>query len=243
MESRDRNRQNFLVVTKEDRLFVFNCDNGHLDPVGSGVLGSVITSHSCRGSRIALTCGRKVIIMNMTIEDGAVEEQSWGIDGEGTSVTWCDEASISVVTKGCSVVGYSSFSSTPVEDFRVETGNQEIVNAVKTKNRLFVLASTGDVFATKISPFPTTLQEICRIEEGVTNILQCDRGNLMIFKNGQLLGRESNQDGFSKVLGGFARCSVHWAAIYATNYSIFLAALSSLVVGWSVGWLVGRAPL
>ena len=145
MDSRERTGQDFLVLTKEEKLFLFSCKNEHLDPVGSGVFGSDITSLSCRGSRIALMCGQKVVIMNMSIEEGAVEKESWEIDAEGTSVTWSDENSITVVTKN-SVVGYSSFSSTPVEDFRVEAGCHEIVNAVKTHHGLFVLASTGDVF-------------------------------------------------------------------------------------------------
>ena len=210
MERQERKEQDFLVLIKEEQLLVFSCVNGHLDPVGSCAFSSDITSHSCRGSRIALTCGQKVIIMNMTIEEGAVEEQSWGINSEGTSVAWSDEESITVVTKS-SVVGYSSFSS-PVEDFRVDAGSQEIVSAVKTVNRLFVLASTGDLFATDISPFPINLQEIGKIEEGVTSILQFDGENLIMLKNGQLLGRERNQDEFSKVIGVVARCRVHLAA-------------------------------
>ena len=171
MERKEWTEPDFLVLTKEEKLFVFSCVNGQLDPVGSGVFDSEITSHSCRGSSIALTCGRKVVIMKMTIEDGAVEEQSWGIDGEGTSVTWSDEDGITVVTKN-TVVGFSSFASTPVEDFRVESGSQEILSAVKTENRLFVLVSTGDVFSTDISHSLTSLQGMGRIEEGVTNILQ-----------------------------------------------------------------------
>jgi hypothetical protein len=216
MERCERTGQDFLVMTKEEKLFVFSCENGRLDPVGSGVLGGDITSHSCRGSRIALTCGQKVVIMNMTKEDGAVEEESWEIDCEGTSVTWSDENRITVVTKH-SVIGYSSFSSSPVEDFRVEAGSQEIVNAVKTENGLFVLASNGDVFFSDKYPFPTTLQEISRIEEGVKNILQCDGVDLMMFKNGELIARESKQEGFSKVIWGFARCIVHSAAIVLYN--------------------------
>ena len=156
MERCERTGQDFLVMTKDEKLFVFSCENGRLDPVGSGVLGGDITSHSCWGSRIALTCGQKVVIMNMTREEGAVEEESWDIDCEGTSVIWSDENRITVVTKH-SVIGYSSFSSSPVEDFRVEAGTQEIVNAVKTENGLFVLASNGDVFFSDISPFPTSL--------------------------------------------------------------------------------------
>ena len=54
----DRLEDELLVLTKEENLFVFNCDNGHLDPVGSGVLDSDITSHRCRGSRMALTVGK-----------------------------------------------------------------------------------------------------------------------------------------------------------------------------------------
>ena len=211
MERCERTGQDFLVMTKDEKLFVFSCENGRLDPVGSGVLGGDITSHSCWGSRIALTCGQKVVIMNMTRE-----EESWDIDCEGTSVIWSDENRITVVTKH-SVIGYSSFSSSPVEDFRVEAGTQEIVNAVKTENGLFVLASNGDVFFSDISPFPTSLQEISRIKEGVKNILQCDGVDLMMFKNVVLIGRESNQDVFSKVIWGFARCIVHLAAIELYN--------------------------
>ena len=51
-------------------------------------------------------------------------------------MTWSDEDGITVVTKN-TVVGFSSFASTPVEDFRVESGGQEILSAVKTENRLF----------------------------------------------------------------------------------------------------------
>ena len=94
----------------------------------------------------------------------------------------------------------------------MEAGSQEIVGAVKKINRLFVLAPTGDLFATDISPFPINLQEIGKIEEGVTSILQFDGENLIMLKNGQLLGRERNQDEFSKVIGVVARCRVHLAA-------------------------------
>ena len=209
MESCNRTGLDLLVLTKGEKLFVFNCDNEQLDSVGSAAFSSDITSHGCCGSKIAITCGEKVIIMNMAIEEGLVEEHSWGIDGDGTSVTWSDKTSITVVTKN-SVVGFSSFSSTPVEDFRVEAGSQEISGAVRNVNRLFVLSSTGDVYATDISSFPASLQEISRIEEGVTNILQCELENLIIFKNGQLLRRERNQDEFSKVIADLA--SVNLAA-------------------------------
>ena len=51
--------------------------------------------------------------MKITIEEGAVEAESWVIDSEGTSLTWSDVNRNTVMTKE---VGYSLFSSTPVED-------------------------------------------------------------------------------------------------------------------------------
>ena len=94
-----------MVLTKENKLYVFSCVNGHLDPVGSCEFSSEITSHSCCGSRIALTCGQKLVTLKMTMEEGAVEELSWGLDGNGIGVTWSDKDSITIVTKN-SVIGY-----------------------------------------------------------------------------------------------------------------------------------------
>ena len=56
-------------------------------------------------SRIALTYGQKLIILTMTREEGAVEEVSWRLGGEGIGLTWSGEDHITVVTKNA-VVGY-----------------------------------------------------------------------------------------------------------------------------------------
>ena len=99
-------------------------------------------------------------------------------------------------------IGYASFSSDqlPVEDFRVGAGSEEIVSAVRKADRLYILSSSKILFSTDISPHQSSLYEISKIEEGVTNIMPSYGESLMVFQNGEILIREKKQDEFQKVI-------------------------------------------
>ena len=78
-------------------------------------------------------------------------------------------------------------------------GSQEIVSAVRKSDRLYILSSSNSLFVTDMSSHYSSLNEISKVEEGVTNIMSSYGESFMIFQNGQLLRREKKQYEFQKV--------------------------------------------